>query len=68
LYDTAGVENTHKAERCTFDYIIKKHVLIDPAVLQIAELCAVQIPLILILLNRLRAVGYLCRVIQQFQR
>ena len=35
-YDIAGVEYTHEGERCTFDYIIKKHGLTDPAVLQIA--------------------------------
>ncbi|MFA6086692.1 chromate resistance protein ChrB domain-containing protein [Mucilaginibacter sp.] len=37
-YDIAGVEYTHEGERCTFDYIIKKHGLTDPAVLQIAEI------------------------------
>ncbi|HMG08012.1 MAG TPA: chromate resistance protein ChrB domain-containing protein [Mucilaginibacter sp.] len=37
-YDIAGVEYTHEGERCTFDYIIKKHGLTDPALLQIAEI------------------------------
>jgi hypothetical protein len=37
-YDIAGVEYTHEGERCTFDYIIKKHGLTDPAVLQIADI------------------------------
>jgi hypothetical protein len=37
-YDIAGVEYTHEGERCTFDYIIKKHGLTDPAILQIAEI------------------------------
>ncbi|SDP99797.1 hypothetical protein SAMN05428975_5164 [Mucilaginibacter sp. OK268] len=37
-YDIAGVEYTHEGERCTFDYIIKKHSLTDPALLQIAEI------------------------------
>lgn len=37
-YDIVGVEYTHEGERCTFDYIIKKHGLTDPALLQIAEI------------------------------
>jgi hypothetical protein len=37
-YDISGVEYTHEGERCTFDYIIKKHGLTDPALLQIAEI------------------------------
>jgi hypothetical protein len=37
-YDIPGAEYTHEAERCTFDYIIKKHGLTDPALLQIAEI------------------------------
>ncbi|MES2268651.1 MAG: chromate resistance protein ChrB domain-containing protein [Bacteroidota bacterium] len=37
-YDIPGAEYTHEGERCTFDYIIKKHGLTDPAVLQIAEI------------------------------
>lgn len=37
-YDIAGAEYTHQGERCTFDYIIKKHSLADPAILQIADI------------------------------
>jgi len=37
-YDIVGSEYTHEGERCTFDYIIKKHGLTDPAILQIAEI------------------------------
>jgi len=37
-YDIAGAEYTHEGERCTFDYIIKKHNLRDAALLQIAEI------------------------------
>jgi len=37
-YDIVGAEYTHEGDRCTFDYIIKKHSLTDPAVLQIAEI------------------------------
>ena len=37
-YDIAGVEYTHEGECCTFDYIIKKHGLTDPALLQLAEI------------------------------
>jgi hypothetical protein len=37
-YDIPAAEYTHDGEFCTFDYIIKKHGLIDPALLQIAEI------------------------------
>ena len=37
-YDIVGAEYTHEGERCTFDYIIKKHGLTDPAILQIGEI------------------------------
>jgi hypothetical protein len=30
-YDVAGVEYTHYGKECTFDYILKKHGLADPA-------------------------------------
>ena len=35
-YDIEGAEYTHEGEYCTFDYIIKKHGLTDPALSQIA--------------------------------
>lgn len=37
-YDIPGAEYTHEGEYCTFDYIIKKHKLSDPALLQIAAI------------------------------
>lgn len=37
-YDLPGAEYTHEGEYCTFDYIVKKHNIIDPAVRQIAEI------------------------------
>lgn len=37
-YDIPGAEYSHEGEYCTFDYIVKKHGLTDPAVLQIAEI------------------------------
>jgi hypothetical protein len=37
-YDLTGVEYTHEGEFCTFDYIVKKHKINDPAVRQIAEI------------------------------
>jgi hypothetical protein len=37
-YDVPGVEYSHYGERCTFDYIVEKHQLSDPAVLQIATI------------------------------
>jgi hypothetical protein len=35
-YDIQGAEYSHEGELCTFDYILKKHGLTDPALLQIA--------------------------------
>jgi hypothetical protein len=35
-YDIPGAEYTHEGEYCTFDYIVKKHHLTDPAIQQIA--------------------------------
>jgi hypothetical protein len=37
-YDLPGAEYTHQGEFCTFDYIVKKHKIIDAAVQQIAEI------------------------------
>lgn len=37
-YDIVGAEYTHEGDRCTFDYIIKKHNLTNDALLQIAEI------------------------------
>lgn len=37
-YDIPGAEYTHEGELCTFDYILKKHGLIEPALLQIARI------------------------------
>lgn len=35
-YDIPGAEYSHEGDFCTFDYIIKKHNLSDPAIDQIA--------------------------------
>ncbi len=35
-YDIAGAVYTHEGDRCTFDYIVKKHHLTDAAIQQIA--------------------------------
>lgn len=35
-YDIPGAEYTHYGEECTFDFIIKKHKLKDPALDQLA--------------------------------
>jgi len=35
-YDLPGAEYTHEGDYCTFDYIIKKHNIVDPALRQIA--------------------------------
>lgn len=37
-YDIPGAAYSHEGERCTFDYIIKKHNITNPAVLQMAEI------------------------------
>ena len=37
-YDIVGAEYTHEGEYCTFDYIVKKHNLTDPAIHQIATI------------------------------
>jgi hypothetical protein len=35
-YDIPGAEYSHEGDYCTFDYIVKKHNLVDPAIRQIA--------------------------------
>lgn len=37
-YDIADAEYTHEGEYCTFDFIIRKHKIDDPAVHQIAKI------------------------------
>lgn len=37
-FDIPNVEYTHYDEKCTFDYIVKKHKIEDPAILIIAEI------------------------------
>lgn len=37
-YDIPGAEYSHEDERCTFDFIVKKHDITDPAILQLAEI------------------------------
>lgn len=37
-YDLPQAEYTHEGEFCTFDYIVKKHKINDPAVRQIAAI------------------------------
>lgn len=37
-YDIPGAEYSHEGDHCTFDYIIKKHKLTDPALHQLAEI------------------------------
>lgn len=37
-FDITGVEYTHYQDQCTFDYIIKKHKIDDPAVLIMAPI------------------------------
>jgi len=35
-YDIPGAEYSHEGDLCTFDFIIRKHGLTDPALLQLA--------------------------------
>ncbi|WP_239691512.1 chromate resistance protein ChrB domain-containing protein [Hymenobacter lapidarius] len=35
-YDIPGAEYSHEGDRCTFDFILKKHNLTDPALRQLA--------------------------------
>jgi len=35
-YDIPGAEYSHEGDFCTFDYIIKKHSIIDPAIARVA--------------------------------
>lgn len=35
-YDIPGAEYSHEGGNCTFDFIVKKHGLTDPALLQLA--------------------------------
>jgi hypothetical protein len=37
-YDLPGAEYTHEGSDCTFDYIVKKHKILDPAVQEIAKI------------------------------
>jgi len=37
-YDIPGAEYSHYGADCTFDYLVKKHQLSDPAIHQIAEI------------------------------
>jgi hypothetical protein len=41
-YDIPGAEYSHYGDECTFDFIIKKHRLTDPALLQLAVIVRVQ--------------------------
>ena len=37
-YDIPGAEYSHQDENCTFDYIIKKHQLNDPVLMELASI------------------------------
>jgi hypothetical protein len=37
-YDVAGAEYSHYGEECTFDYILKKHALVDECLIRIATI------------------------------
>jgi hypothetical protein len=37
-YDIPGAEYSHYGDECTFDYIVRKHRLTDPSLLQLATI------------------------------
>lgn len=37
-FDVPGVEYSHEGEFCTFDFIVRKHKLNDPALMQVATI------------------------------
>ncbi len=37
-YDIPGAEYSHYGQECTFDYIVKKHNLTDPAIAELAKI------------------------------
>jgi hypothetical protein len=37
-YDIPGAEYSHYGDECTFDYIVRKHDINDPAVMHLAEI------------------------------
>lgn len=37
-YDIPGAEYSHYKDECTFDFIVRKHNIEDPAILQIAKI------------------------------
>jgi hypothetical protein len=37
-YDIPGAEYSHEGDRCTFDYILKKHHLTEPALMQLSDI------------------------------
>ena len=37
-YDIPGAEYSHEGDRCTFDFIIRKHNLTDPSLHQLAKI------------------------------
>ena len=37
-YDIPGAEYSHYEDECTFDYIVRKHNIVDPAIIQIGKI------------------------------
>jgi hypothetical protein len=37
-YDIPGAEYSHYGDQCTFDYLVKKHQVDDPAIFQLAKI------------------------------
>jgi hypothetical protein len=37
-YDIEGAEYSHNGDQCSFDYIVKKHGLTDPAIIKLADI------------------------------
>jgi hypothetical protein len=47
-YEIPGAQYSHEGNFCTFDYILKKHELNDPALHQMAVIVGERIPTVLI--------------------
>jgi hypothetical protein len=56
-YDIPGAEYSHEGDSCTFDFIIKKHDLKDPALHQIAMIVRGADTVVFTLLHKLQDYG-----------
>ena len=63
-YDLPGAEYTHEGDHCTFDYILKKHDITDPAVKKIALIVrGADTDSFGLAPQAARPLGHLCRIV-----